>query len=95
MRFDETSLVVEGQMLDRAGRQLKALAWFEFVYVSLVNGRPASHGPELVQIFRSVALAEEFDPNGFNRRVESVRRRTRRPADAVPAGDAESGPLAG
>jgi acyl-CoA thioester hydrolase len=80
IQFDETSLMVEGLMLDLEGRNLKSLAWFDFVYVSLVNGRPVRHPEDLMDLFRSVAVTDGYDPNGFNRRVETARRQTRKPA---------------
>ena len=79
--FDESSLVVEGLMLDKDARHLKAVAWFDFVYISLVSGRPANHPEELLSLFSSAAFESEYDPNGFNRRVEALRRQIRRPAD--------------
>jgi acyl-CoA thioester hydrolase len=83
--YDETSLVVEGLMLDREGRQLKSLAWVDFVYVNFDSGRPAKHPPELEDLFAAVALTEDYEPNGFNRRVEAARRHTRRPVGATPS----------
>jgi acyl-CoA thioester hydrolase len=77
IHFDETSLVVEGLMLDRQAGQLKSLSWFDFVYVGLSNGRPVRHSDELMELLRSVVFTGEYEPNGFNRRVESLRRQTR------------------
>ena len=73
IHFAETSLVVEGLMMDKEARHLKSIIWFEFVYISLVNGRPAKHDNRLMDLFRSVAISGEYDPDGFNRRVEDVR----------------------
>ncbi len=73
IHFAETALVVEGLMLDKDARSLKALIWFDFVYISLTNGRPAKHPEELMQLFGSVVFSKEHDPDGFKRRVEEVR----------------------
>ena len=59
-------------MLDKEGKQLKALVWVEFVYVSLTNGRPTSHPEELMELCRSIVVPAEYNPDMFNHRVESV-----------------------
>jgi acyl-CoA thioester hydrolase len=87
IQFGETSVVVEGLMLDRGARHLKALLWADFVYVSLESGRPAKHPAELMELFRAVAVTEDYEPNGFNRRVEFARRHLRQPADEAAAID--------
>lgn len=71
--FDEKSLVVEGLMLDKSAQRLKCFAWVEFAYVSLVNGRVASHPDDLMQLFRKVIYPSDYDPDGFNRRIDAVR----------------------
>lgn len=81
--FDETSLVVEGLMLEEGSRRLKALIWFDFAYVSLVSGKPIGHSAELMSLFQAVVVLDGYEPNGFNRRVETVRREVRRPEGAV------------
>lgn len=85
IHFDETSLVVEGLMLDKDARQLKALCWIDFVYVSLSNGRPVPHSEEMMDLLSSAALTDGYDPNGFNRRVELLRRQIRKPAGEATA----------
>ena len=70
--FNEKSLVVEGLMLDKSAQRLKCFAWIEFAYVSMANGRSANHPDELMQLFREVAYPNEYDPDGFNRRIETV-----------------------
>lgn len=80
IHFAETSLVVEGLMLDQDARSLKALIWFDFVYISLASGRPAKHPEELTRRFASVVISQEYDPDGFKRRVEEVRLEIRKDA---------------
>jgi acyl-CoA thioester hydrolase len=79
---DENRLVVEGIMLDAQARRVKAVAWIEFTYVSLLTGRRAQHPAELMQLFRQVEVAGIFGEDGFNRRVAGLRAETRlsRPA---------------
>ena len=86
IQFDDTSLVVEGLMLDRSGRHLKALVWFDFVHVSLTSGRPVSHAEQITSLLASALMADEYEPNGFHRRVELLRRQTRREPERGASG---------
>ncbi|MGQ0548699.1 MAG: hypothetical protein ACT4PY_03395 [Armatimonadota bacterium] len=74
-------LFMEGVMLDREAQRLKAIVWAEFRYVSLVTGKRAVHPDELMKLFRSVVVDEDFDENGFNRRVDELKARFRRNPD--------------
>ena len=78
IEFAETSLLVEGLMLDKQGRSLKSLIWFDFVYISLASARPVKHTEELVQRFESVVVPGVYDPDGFRRRVDAVRMEVRK-----------------
>lgn len=73
IHFTERVLVVEGLMMDQGAQRLKCLAWIEFTYVSLANGRAVNHPAELMALFRAVVYPGEYDPDGFNRRLETVR----------------------
>ncbi len=75
--FTPTALVVEGLMMDKNSTSLKSLAWFEFVHVSLENGRPVEHTDKLMRLCQLIAVPEGYDPNGFNRRVEALRHQVR------------------
>jgi acyl-CoA thioester hydrolase len=83
LHFDDTSLVVEGRMLDKGEKYLKSLIWFEFVYISLSNGRPVKHPDELMSLLTSAAFSGEYEPSGFHRRVELVRRQTRKQPESA------------
>jgi len=78
VQFGETSLVMEGLMLDHQARNLKALIWFDFVYISLASGRPAKHPQEMTDLFGTVVMDGEHDPDGFRQRVEAVRQEVRK-----------------
>jgi acyl-CoA thioester hydrolase len=78
VQFSDTSLVMEGLMLDKDARTLKALIWFDFVYISLANGRTAKHPEELMQRFESVVVIKDHDPDGFRHRVEVVKLEVRK-----------------
>jgi acyl-CoA thioester hydrolase len=80
VKVTENSLIVEGLMLDHEAERLKAFVCAEFGYVSLVTGKRALHPPELMALFRSVVVEENFDENGFNRRVEELKARYRSPS---------------
>lgn len=72
IHFSDTTLVVEGLMLDREGKQLKAFSWVEFVYVSLATGRPTSHPEELLALCRTIVVDVNYAADGFNARVENA-----------------------
>jgi acyl-CoA thioester hydrolase len=78
----ESRLVVEGMMLDGAGRRIKAVVWMEFTYVSLQSGRKASHPEALMHLFRQVQTPGVFEEDGFNRRVTELRAESRALAHA-------------
>lgn len=82
----ERKLVVEGVMLDANGSRLKSVAWAEFTFVSLANGRPASHPDELMQLFHAVKVNEIFECATFDERIarlRQVQRQKRREQAAV------------
>ena len=84
----QRKLVVEGAMLDENSTHLKSVAWVEFTFVSLANGRPAVHSPELMQLFNAVRVDNIYAANGFDERVTQLRaeqRQKRRKKTAVIA----------
>ena len=66
-------LVIEGIMFDEGGQQIKAVAWVEFTFVSLANGRPASHTEELMQLFTAVQVHDIYGTATFDERVNQLR----------------------
>jgi len=85
----QRKLVVEGIMFDESGRQIKSIAWMEFTFVNLTNGRPASHTDELMQLFRAVQVNEIYENATFDERVAQLRqtqRQKRRERAAVANG---------
>lgn len=84
----QRKLVVEGIMFDAGGRQMKAVAWAEFTFVNLTNGRSASHTDELMQLFHAVQVNEIYETVTFDERVAQLRqtqRQKRRAQAAVAA----------
>src|SRR5262245_42402241 len=61
----ESALVVEGLMLDRDGRRLKAVCWIEFTFVNLASGRRANHSDDLMRFLTAVQIDALYDPNSF------------------------------
>ncbi|MBK8903449.1 MAG: acyl-CoA thioesterase [Anaerolineaceae bacterium] len=81
-------LVVEGIMLDENGQQMKAVAWVEFTFVSLVNGRPTSHTDDLMQLFHAVQVNDIYENSTFDERLSHLRqtqRQKRRAQIAAPS----------
>lgn len=82
----QRKLVVEGIMFDESGRQIKSVAWVEFTFVNLANGRPASHTEELMQLFHAVQVNDIYENATFDERVAQLRqvqRQKRRKQTAV------------
>jgi acyl-CoA thioester hydrolase len=80
IHITDNVLVVEGIMLDQAGRRLKAAAWIEFTFINLQTGRSVAHPADFMDAFTPVAVADIFTPDGFNRRVDELKARFRKPA---------------
>ncbi len=78
VRMTENILVVEGEMLDKSARRLKAVAWIEFTFVSLQTGRTTAHPEEFMHMFSPVVVEDIFTPDGFNQRVDSLKSQYRR-----------------
>lgn len=70
-------LVVEGIMLDESGQHMKAVAWVEFTFVSLANGRPTSHPDDLMQLFHAVQVNDIYENNTFDERLSHLRQTQR------------------
>jgi len=73
IRMSETSLVVEGIMVDKAGKRVKAVSWMEFTFVSLATGRPTRHTEEMMDLFRAVVIDEQETAAGFEQRVQELK----------------------
>ena len=73
IQMTDSILVVEGLMLDSAARRLKAVAWIEFTFISLLNGRPAKHPEEFMNQFQPVCVDGIFDAERFSARVETLK----------------------
>ncbi len=66
-------LVVEGVMRDASGKQIKSIAWVEFTFVSLANGRPTNHTEQLTHLFNEVQVSDIYGKHTFDERVAQLR----------------------
>ncbi|QHJ08038.1 acyl-CoA thioesterase [Hymenobacter busanensis] len=74
IHFDNTSLVVEMQMLDHDGLRLKALLWSEMAFLDLTTGRRADHSDALMDMLEGLDVNEiEYEPDGFDERIRTLR----------------------
>ena len=78
IHISDSTLVVEGLMLDQDATQLKSVAWIEFTFVSLSSGRRVQHSPDFMQKFGAVVVEGVYDSQGFHARVEALRGEYRR-----------------
>ncbi|HEX2622433.1 MAG TPA: acyl-CoA thioesterase [Phototrophicaceae bacterium] len=82
IQMTETNLVVEGLMLDKAARRLKAVSWIEFTFVSLQTGRPTNHPDDMMNFFTQVVVEGIYSISGFSQRVEELKQQIRRAVTA-------------
>lgn len=78
IRLTDTALVVEGEMLDSAGKRLKSVCWIEFAFVGLATGRPVAHPEEFMTRFGAVVVDGVYMADGFGARVEALKGQYRR-----------------
>jgi len=78
IHFDNSSLVIEGVMLNEEKNQLKALLWTTMRFVSLQTGKPTDHPDELMDMLEQLDVAHvPYDADGFQGRVKKVNRQAR------------------
>jgi len=78
IEMTENRITVEGVMLNKDARRLKAVTWIEFTFVNLLTGRTASHTDDLMNLFRAVVVDDIFARDGFNERVDQLKVQFRR-----------------
>jgi acyl-CoA thioester hydrolase len=80
----DSAIAVEGIMFDKEMKRPKAVMWVEFTYISLATGRTTQHPDDLMQLFATVRIDDEYRPDGFDERVENVKRQYRKqPVEAA------------
>lgn len=85
IQMTESTIVVEALMLDTELKRPKAVAWTEFTYVSLATGRTTKHPDDLMALFAQVIVEGIWSADGFNQRVEALRREHRKRPVETPA----------
>lgn len=73
------TLLLEGLMLDRGDRQLKALTWIEFTFVDSRSGRTRKHPEGLLDLYRSILYPADCPTvRPFKERIQTIRSEQRR-----------------
>jgi thioesterase-3 len=70
--YTDTNLRVEMQMLDEAGKHLKALLWTSYVHVDIKTGKRHIHPEELMSLFKEVVLPQEEEATTFEARMTQL-----------------------
>lgn len=79
IHFDNSSLVLEMQMLDEAGTRLKTILWSEMAFVRVPGGTRTEHTDELMDLLEQLDVEEtDYDPDGFDERVRYLRKQFKR-----------------
>jgi acyl-CoA thioester hydrolase len=76
IHFDNTTIVIEGTMLNKDKNKLKALLWTTMRYVSLETGKPTDHPDDIMNMLE--ALDDEdnmYDPEGFQEKIKAITKR--------------------
>lgn len=78
IHFDNSSLVIEGIMLNEKRSHLKALLWTTMRFVNLQSGKPTDHPDELMDLLEQLDVEDiPYEPDGFSSRVKQVNRHVR------------------
>jgi len=81
IHFDNSTIVLEGTMLNEGKTQLKALLWSTMRFVNLQSGRPTDHSDQLMDLLELLDVAEiDYDPDGFQERVKELSRQIKKQA---------------
>jgi len=79
IHFDNSTVVLEGTMLNEEKNQLKALLWSTMRFVNLQTGRPTDHSDDLMDLLELLDVAEiDYDPDGFQERVKAFNKQIKK-----------------
>jgi acyl-CoA thioester hydrolase len=74
IHFDNSNMVVEMQMRSADGHRLLALLWSELTFVQVPAGTRLDHGDKLMDMLDELDVPSiDYDPDGFDERVKTVR----------------------
>lgn len=72
--FTASDLLTEGQMLDPETGALKSVVWMRFAYLDVRKGTKATHEPELMDFYKTIAIVGEGKEDlFFEQRVKELR----------------------
>jgi acyl-CoA thioester hydrolase len=77
IHMSESTLVVEGIMLNQDATHLKAVAWIEFAFISLLTGKRSKHSEDFRRTFGAVVVEGIYEPHNFNSRVDTLKSQSR------------------
>ena len=73
IHFDNTTIVIEGMMLNKDKTKLKSLLWTTMRYVSLETGKPTDHPDDIMNMLELLDTAEVmYDPDNFQVRIKQI-----------------------
>lgn len=73
IHFDNTTIVIEGIMLNKDKTKLKALLWTTMRYVSLDTGKPTDHPDDIMNMLEALDDEENmYDPEGFQEKIKAI-----------------------
>lgn len=79
IEYSDASVLVESQMLDAEGNNLKAIMWSDFTYINVKTGRITRHSAELTEhLVRIVVNDAEIERKDFAERVKQVKTELRK-----------------
>jgi acyl-CoA thioester hydrolase len=73
IHFDNTTIVIEGLMLNKDKTKLKSLIWTTMRYVNLDTGKPTDHPDDIMDLLEQLDTDEVmYDPDGFQPRIKQI-----------------------
>jgi acyl-CoA thioester hydrolase len=76
IHFDNTTIVIEGTMLNKDKTKLKSLLWSTMRYVSQETGKPTDHPDDIMDMLEKLDNDDlMYDPEGFQERIKQITRK--------------------
>jgi acyl-CoA thioester hydrolase len=73
IHFDNTTIVIEGMMLNKDKTKLKSLLWTTMRYVSLESGKPTDHPDDIMNMLEQLDVDDVmYDPDNFQVRIKQI-----------------------
>ena len=71
INYTDTSLLMEGVMLDKTRNYLKSVIWIQFRHFGLQSGKLIKHSDELMELFDKISL-RGISIDSFDGRVKEI-----------------------